>query len=99
MSHFSPFIIDAGAVITKLVVLDSLLATETDSDRRPGNMENDPKFASDVENSPFEDRLDERVPLVHPSAHPEQPHACGRYGNDDVGNGGVVLGEGAGGPA
>ena len=52
----------------------------------------------DVKKSSFEDGLDERVPLVHPCAHPEQPHACGRYGNNDVGNGGVVLREGAGGP-
>jgi hypothetical protein len=64
------------------------------------NRSSDPESATvnGIKKSPFEDGLDERVPLVHPSAHPEQPHACGRYGNDDVGNGGVVLGEGAGGP-
>ncbi len=38
------------------------------------------------------------MPLVHPSAEPEQPHGHGRYDDDDVPDLGIVLREPAGQP-
>jgi hypothetical protein len=39
------------------------------------------------------DGLDKRVPLVHPRAQPEEPHGESAYGNNNVSDRRIVLGE------